>query len=315
MPSTRLHGVLLEVYGLGVLLIGDSGVGKSESALDLITRGHSLVADDRVDRQALPERRAGRLLRGAAAPPHGAARHRHRQRSGPLRPRRGARAEDHRPGDRARELAARARPTTASGSTRASTPSSTPRSPTSACRWRWGATSRSWSRSPPATTSSRCRATTRRGGSRASSSASWSAAVRPPQGRRPAAAGPVEIGEGPPPDDRRTGHHHRAVRLGKSDRRQGLRGPRLLHRRQPAAAAAAVLPRAPGRAGARPIRASRWSPTSAPPGSPRSCRSWSATSTARRSRSPCSSWRPGTRSWCGASPRPGGPIRWPPTAW
>jgi HPr kinase/phosphorylase len=48
VPSTTLHGVLLEIYGIGVLLIGDSGVGKSESALDLITRGHSLVADDRV---------------------------------------------------------------------------------------------------------------------------------------------------------------------------------------------------------------------------------------------------------------------------
>jgi HPr kinase/phosphorylase len=48
VPSTTIHAVLLEVYGLGVLLIGRSGVGKSESALDLITRGHSLVADDRV---------------------------------------------------------------------------------------------------------------------------------------------------------------------------------------------------------------------------------------------------------------------------
>ncbi len=48
VPSTSLHGVLLEIYGLGVLLIGESGVGKSESALDLITRGHSLVADDKV---------------------------------------------------------------------------------------------------------------------------------------------------------------------------------------------------------------------------------------------------------------------------
>lgn len=54
VPSTVLHGVLLEIYGLGVLLIGESGVGKSESALDLITRGHSLVADDRVTVKRYP---------------------------------------------------------------------------------------------------------------------------------------------------------------------------------------------------------------------------------------------------------------------
>ncbi len=54
VPSTCLHGVLLEIYGLGVLLIGESGVGKSESALDLITRGHSLVADDRVSVKRYP---------------------------------------------------------------------------------------------------------------------------------------------------------------------------------------------------------------------------------------------------------------------
>jgi HPr kinase/phosphorylase len=54
VPSTTLHGVLLEIYGIGVLLIGDSGVGKSEAALDLITRGHSLVADDRVTVKRYP---------------------------------------------------------------------------------------------------------------------------------------------------------------------------------------------------------------------------------------------------------------------
>jgi HPr kinase/phosphorylase len=54
VPSTSVHGVLLEIYGLGVLLIGQSGVGKSESALDLITRGHSLVADDKVQIKRYP---------------------------------------------------------------------------------------------------------------------------------------------------------------------------------------------------------------------------------------------------------------------
>jgi HPr kinase/phosphorylase len=54
VPSTRVHGVLMEVFGLGVLLIGESGVGKSESALDLVTRGHSLVADDRVTVKRYP---------------------------------------------------------------------------------------------------------------------------------------------------------------------------------------------------------------------------------------------------------------------
>lgn len=47
-PSTSLHSVLLGMYGLGVLLIGNSGIGKSECALDLITRGHRLISDDTV---------------------------------------------------------------------------------------------------------------------------------------------------------------------------------------------------------------------------------------------------------------------------
>lgn len=44
-----IHGVLLDVLGLGVLLVGESGIGKSECALDLVVRGHRLVADDTVE--------------------------------------------------------------------------------------------------------------------------------------------------------------------------------------------------------------------------------------------------------------------------
>ena len=47
--QTSLHGVLLDVYGVGILLLGKSGIGKSECALDLVMRGHRLVADDIVD--------------------------------------------------------------------------------------------------------------------------------------------------------------------------------------------------------------------------------------------------------------------------
>lgn len=48
-PRISIHGVLVEVYGLGILILGDSGVGKSETALELIERGHRLVADDVVE--------------------------------------------------------------------------------------------------------------------------------------------------------------------------------------------------------------------------------------------------------------------------
>lgn len=48
-PLVALHGVLVNVYGMGVLLLGESGIGKSECALELLKRGHMLVADDRVD--------------------------------------------------------------------------------------------------------------------------------------------------------------------------------------------------------------------------------------------------------------------------
>lgn len=48
-PRITRHGVLVDVYGVGVLLTGESGVGKSEAALELVKRGHQLVADDVVD--------------------------------------------------------------------------------------------------------------------------------------------------------------------------------------------------------------------------------------------------------------------------
>ncbi len=47
-PNTVIHGSLVDVYGIGVLLVGKSGIGKSEIALDLVERGHRLVADDAV---------------------------------------------------------------------------------------------------------------------------------------------------------------------------------------------------------------------------------------------------------------------------
>ena len=62
-PSQSLHGVLVEVYGLGVLIIGDSGVGKSETALELIKKGHRLVADDVVEIRCF----AGNILLGSGA--------------------------------------------------------------------------------------------------------------------------------------------------------------------------------------------------------------------------------------------------------
>jgi HPr kinase/phosphorylase len=48
-PMTSVHGVLVDIYGVGVLLTGSSGVGKSETALELVKRGHRLVADDSVE--------------------------------------------------------------------------------------------------------------------------------------------------------------------------------------------------------------------------------------------------------------------------
>jgi len=48
-PRTTMHGVLVDIYGVGVLILGESGIGKSETAVELIKRGHRLVADDAVE--------------------------------------------------------------------------------------------------------------------------------------------------------------------------------------------------------------------------------------------------------------------------
>ena len=54
-PTTTKHGVLVDVFGVGILITGDSGVGKSESALELVKRGHRLVADDVVNIRRVSE--------------------------------------------------------------------------------------------------------------------------------------------------------------------------------------------------------------------------------------------------------------------
>ncbi|NJP41289.1 HPr(Ser) kinase/phosphatase [Oscillospiraceae bacterium HV4-5-C5C] len=48
-PQTTLHGVLVEIYGEGILILGESGVGKSETAMEIVKRGHRLIADDLVE--------------------------------------------------------------------------------------------------------------------------------------------------------------------------------------------------------------------------------------------------------------------------
>lgn len=58
-PRSNVHGELLEVFGVGVLIIGKSSIGKSETALDLVNRGHRLVADDMVDIVAIDNKLTG----------------------------------------------------------------------------------------------------------------------------------------------------------------------------------------------------------------------------------------------------------------
>lgn len=58
-PSVVMHGVLVDIYGVGVLIVGKSGVGKSENALELVQRGHRLVADDAVQIKRVSDRLIG----------------------------------------------------------------------------------------------------------------------------------------------------------------------------------------------------------------------------------------------------------------
>ncbi len=62
-PREVVHGVLVEVFGVGVLITGESGVGKSETALELIERGHRLICDDAVEIRCI----SGNILMGEAA--------------------------------------------------------------------------------------------------------------------------------------------------------------------------------------------------------------------------------------------------------
>ena len=61
-PRVTRHGVLMEVYGEGVLIMGESGMGKSETAIELLKRGHRLIADDAVEIRKI----SGNILMGAA---------------------------------------------------------------------------------------------------------------------------------------------------------------------------------------------------------------------------------------------------------
>ena len=63
-PSISVHGVLVDVYGVGILIVGQSGIGKSECALELITRGHRLISDDLV----LIHRKIPELIIGSGNP-------------------------------------------------------------------------------------------------------------------------------------------------------------------------------------------------------------------------------------------------------
>ncbi len=96
-PRITRHGVLVEVYGEGILILGDSGIGKSELAIELVKRGHRLVADDAVELRKVSNRQIMGTARGEHPPLHRAARRRHRQRGPRVRRGRGQGEREPRP--------------------------------------------------------------------------------------------------------------------------------------------------------------------------------------------------------------------------
>ena len=84
-PCISIHGVLVDVYGEGVLIMGESGIGKSEAALELIKRGHRLVSDDVVEIRTCQRRYPGGKRAGHHPAFYRASRHRHHRREDPVR--------------------------------------------------------------------------------------------------------------------------------------------------------------------------------------------------------------------------------------
>ena len=242
-----IHGVLIDILGLGVLIVGESGIGKSECALDLVVRGHRLVADDTVEVRRRAEIDRHRRLPGADAPSHGSARPRPDQHPRPVRRRR----------RRAPRSASSWSCSSIAGITAASTIASASTTlhhdllglkvPLIRCRSRRAATWRSSSKSRRAISCCARAASTPR--------ASWSARLdaaarnapaparrrrrrrRPRRRRRSVRRGASRSCE----RGRRAPLHrpHRAVGLGQVAGDSRARGPRLLLRRQPAGVAAA----------------------------------------------------------------------------
>ena len=119
-PRTSRHGVLVDVLGLGVLMVGESGIGKSECALELIRLRPPPRRGRRRRRPPARRRHRHRHLSAADAPPHGAARHRPDQRPGSLRRHRDADLEARRARRQAGTLGPDAANTSGSASTRRS---------------------------------------------------------------------------------------------------------------------------------------------------------------------------------------------------